>query len=86
MTTKEGQAFAVAKIIEFDKELKSKGLTTDRRLTLWISMPCTGGPPWQCVNEAMYYRSGNEKALKQLRGHVTLCRKLLWVARDLAQE
>eukprot|EP00959_Pyramimonas_sp_CCMP1952_P136946 2865480-Pyramimonas_sp.AAC.1 len=40
----------------------------------------------QCVNEAMYYRSGNEKALKKLRGHVALSRKLLWVARDLAQE
>eukprot|EP00959_Pyramimonas_sp_CCMP1952_P381919 8003202-Pyramimonas_sp.AAC.1 len=61
MTTKEGKAFAVAKIIEFEKELKSKGLTTDRRRALWISMPCTGGSPWQYVNEAMYYRSGNEK-------------------------
>eukprot|EP00959_Pyramimonas_sp_CCMP1952_P473527 9501895-Pyramimonas_sp.AAC.1 len=49
-------------------------------------MPCTRGYPWQYVNEAMYYRSVSEKALKKLKGHVTLFRKLLWVARDLAQE
>eukprot|EP00959_Pyramimonas_sp_CCMP1952_P134933 2823548-Pyramimonas_sp.AAC.1 len=86
MATKEGRAFAVARIIEFDKEIKSKGLTADRRITLWISILCTGGCPWQSVNEAMYYRSGNESALKKLMGHATLLRKLLWVARDLAQE
>eukprot|EP00959_Pyramimonas_sp_CCMP1952_P156005 3263019-Pyramimonas_sp.AAC.1 len=86
MTTKEGKAFAVAKIIELEKEFRCEGLATDRRITLWISIPCTGGPPWQYVNEAMYYRSGNEKALKQLRGHGALLRKLLRIARDLAQE
>eukprot|EP00959_Pyramimonas_sp_CCMP1952_P359044 7517987-Pyramimonas_sp.AAC.1 len=72
MPTKEGKAFAVAKIIEIETELRFKGLTIDRRITLWISMPCAGGSKWQCVNETMYYRSGNEKALKKLRGHVTL--------------
>eukprot|EP00959_Pyramimonas_sp_CCMP1952_P018773 396752-Pyramimonas_sp.AAC.1 len=57
MTTEERKTFTVAKTIEFEKELRCKGLTTDRRMTLWISMPCAGGPPWQCVNEAMHCRS-----------------------------
>eukprot|EP00959_Pyramimonas_sp_CCMP1952_P147204 3080929-Pyramimonas_sp.AAC.1 len=86
MTTKEGKAFAVAQIEEFEKEMKRQGNATDKRITLWISIPWTGGSPRQYVNEARYYRSGNGKALEKLRGHITLFRKLLWVARDLAQE
>ena len=31
-------------------------------------MPCTGGSPWQYVNEALYYRTGNHRALRRLRG------------------
>eukprot|EP00959_Pyramimonas_sp_CCMP1952_P083676 1749592-Pyramimonas_sp.AAC.1 len=67
MTTQEGKAFAVAKIVEFGK-IRRKGLTTDKRMTLWISMPCTGGPPRHYVNEPMCYSSGNEKSPQEIEG------------------
>eukprot|EP00959_Pyramimonas_sp_CCMP1952_P095065 1988277-Pyramimonas_sp.AAC.1 len=63
MTTKEGKAFAAAKLEEFNKEMKSRGQASDKRITFGISIPCTGGSPWQYVSEAVYYCSGNEKAL-----------------------
>eukprot|EP00959_Pyramimonas_sp_CCMP1952_P107658 2250952-Pyramimonas_sp.AAC.1 len=31
-------------------------------------MPCTGGSPWQYVNEAHYFRIGNHRAMRRLRG------------------
>eukprot|EP00959_Pyramimonas_sp_CCMP1952_P076495 1598308-Pyramimonas_sp.AAC.1 len=46
MTTKEGKAFAVAKIVGLERDMIRKCLATDKRITLWVSMPCTGGSPW----------------------------------------
>ena len=37
-------------------------------ITLWSSIPCTGGSSWQYINEMIYYKTGNKKALKRLRG------------------
>eukprot|EP00959_Pyramimonas_sp_CCMP1952_P428372 8972407-Pyramimonas_sp.AAC.1 len=57
-----------------------------RRITLWISIACTGGSPWQHVSEAMYYRSGNAKALKKLMGsHYTVSEVVVGSSR-MAQE
>eukprot|EP00959_Pyramimonas_sp_CCMP1952_P008733 182721-Pyramimonas_sp.AAC.2 len=53
MTTQEGKTFTVAKTEEFEQEMKKHGAATDRRTSLWISMPCTGGSPWQHVNETV---------------------------------
>eukprot|EP00959_Pyramimonas_sp_CCMP1952_P056585 1181817-Pyramimonas_sp.AAC.1 len=39
-----------------------------KHIALWGSMPCTGGSPWQYVNEAHYFRTGNHRALRGLRG------------------
>ena len=41
------------------------------------SIPCTGGSPWQYVNEAHYFRTGNHRALRRLRGVRTDFRYLL---------
>ena len=59
---------------------------SSRHIILWASIPCTGGSPWQYVNEAMYYRNGDQKALRRLKGHRTLFRKLFWTFRRLANE
>ena len=45
-------------------------------ITLWASIPCTGGSSWQYINELFYYKTGNKKALKRLRGLRTLFRRL----------
>ena len=49
MRTDQGRKLALADIREF------KG----KHISLWGSMPCTGGSPWQYVNEAHYFRTGN---------------------------
>ncbi len=33
---------------------------------LWSSIPCTGGSPWQYVNEARHLRTGDKEALEKL--------------------
>eukprot|EP00959_Pyramimonas_sp_CCMP1952_P038173 798846-Pyramimonas_sp.AAC.1 len=49
MRTDEGLRLALSEIKTF------KG----KCIALWGSMPCAGGSPWQCVNEAHYFRTGN---------------------------
>eukprot|EP00959_Pyramimonas_sp_CCMP1952_P011085 232184-Pyramimonas_sp.AAC.1 len=38
-----------------------------KHITLWGSMPCTGGSLWQYVNEAHYFRTGSHSAMRRLR-------------------
>eukprot|EP00959_Pyramimonas_sp_CCMP1952_P236318 4938588-Pyramimonas_sp.AAC.1 len=56
-----------------------------KRIALWGSMPCTGGPPWQCVNEAHCFRTGNHRAMRRLRGIRTDFRYLFWNFREIAR-
>eukprot|EP00959_Pyramimonas_sp_CCMP1952_P199967 4182648-Pyramimonas_sp.AAC.1 len=56
-----------------------------KHITLWGSMPCTGGPPWQCVNEAHYFRTGSHRAMRRLRGIRTDSRYLFWNFREIAR-
>eukprot|EP00959_Pyramimonas_sp_CCMP1952_P106859 2233897-Pyramimonas_sp.AAC.1 len=58
MRTDEGRRLALNDITTF------KG----KHITLWGSMPCTGGSPWQYVNETPYLRTGNHGAMRRLRG------------------
>ena len=76
MTTESGYQYAYDKLMEH----------SSRHVTLWASIPCTGGSPWQYVNEAMYYRNGDKAALRRLKGHRTLLRKLFWAFRRRACE
>eukprot|EP00959_Pyramimonas_sp_CCMP1952_P116187 2428904-Pyramimonas_sp.AAC.1 len=48
-------------------------------------MPCTGGPPWQYVNEAHYFRTGNRRAMRRLRGIRNDFRYLFWNFREIAR-
>eukprot|EP00959_Pyramimonas_sp_CCMP1952_P180471 3773735-Pyramimonas_sp.AAC.1 len=75
MRTDEGLRLALNDIIMF------KG----KRITLWGSMPCTGGSPWQYVNEAHYFRAGNLRAMRWLRGIRTVFRYLFWNFREIAR-
>ena len=76
MTTEFGYMYAISRIREHE----------GHHITLWGSMPCTGGSPWQYVNECMYYRNGDDKAIKRLRGLRTTFRKLFWAFRGLTDE
>eukprot|EP00959_Pyramimonas_sp_CCMP1952_P319813 6692120-Pyramimonas_sp.AAC.1 len=40
-------------------------------IVVWGYIPCVGGSLWQCANEVMYYRNGDEQALPRLRNHRT---------------
>ena len=57
MTTPRGLQRALNVIREFDGPV-----------ALWASIPCTGGSPWQYVNECQYYRHQNIEPLKRLKG------------------
>eukprot|EP00959_Pyramimonas_sp_CCMP1952_P192723 4029760-Pyramimonas_sp.AAC.1 len=72
MRTDEGRRLALNDIKTF------KG----KHITLWASMPCTGGSPWQYVNEAHYFRFGNHRAMRRLRGIRTDVRYLFWFFRE----
>eukprot|EP00959_Pyramimonas_sp_CCMP1952_P401934 8422430-Pyramimonas_sp.AAC.1 len=56
-----------------------------KHITLWGSMPCTGGSPWQHVNEAHYFRAGNHGAMRKLRSIRTDFRYLFWNFREIAR-
>eukprot|EP00959_Pyramimonas_sp_CCMP1952_P196185 4101679-Pyramimonas_sp.AAC.1 len=75
MRTDDGLRLALNDI----KTLKGK------RMTLWGSMPCTGGSPWQYVNEAHYFRARNHGAMRRLRGSRTDFRYLFWNFREVAR-
>ncbi len=45
-------------------------------IALWASIPCTGGSAWQYLNEVMYERTGNQRALRRLKGLRTIFAKL----------
>ena len=75
MTTPEGLNFAIHHVG-----------ACEGPITLWASIPCTGGSPWQYVNEKQYYRNQDIDKLKRLKGHISLFRKLFWSFRDLARE
>eukprot|EP00959_Pyramimonas_sp_CCMP1952_P014211 300812-Pyramimonas_sp.AAC.1 len=47
-------------------------------------MPCTGGSPWQSVNEAHYFRTENHRAMRRFRGIRTDFRYLFWNFREIA--
>ena len=44
----------------------------NQKITLWSSIPCTGGSPWQYVNEAIYIRRGDYAKLEKLQRHRSL--------------
>eukprot|EP00959_Pyramimonas_sp_CCMP1952_P108218 2262625-Pyramimonas_sp.AAC.1 len=75
MRTDKGRRLALNDIKKF------KGQHT----ILWGSTPCTGGSPWQCVNEAHYFRIGNHRATRRLRGIRTDFRPLFWHFREIAR-
>eukprot|EP00959_Pyramimonas_sp_CCMP1952_P124836 2609673-Pyramimonas_sp.AAC.1 len=56
-----------------------------KQITLRGSMPCTGGSPWQRVNEAHYFRAGNHGAMRRLRGIRTDFRYLFGNFREIAR-
>eukprot|EP00959_Pyramimonas_sp_CCMP1952_P096503 2017171-Pyramimonas_sp.AAC.1 len=56
-----------------------------KSITLWGSMPCAGGSPWQCANEAHHFRTGNHRAMRRLRGIRTDFRYLFWYFREIAR-
>eukprot|EP00959_Pyramimonas_sp_CCMP1952_P322137 6740691-Pyramimonas_sp.AAC.1 len=56
-----------------------------KHITLWGSMPGTGGSPWQYVNEAHYFRIGNHRATRRLRGIRTDLRYLFGNFREIAR-
>ena len=45
-----------------------KGWKGRGNVALWSSIPCTGGSSWQYVNEVIYGRTGNDRAMKRVRG------------------
>ena len=55
-------------------------------VTLWASIPCTGGSSWQYINEMIYLKTGNKRALRRLRGLRTTFRKLWSNFVAIAQE
>eukprot|EP00959_Pyramimonas_sp_CCMP1952_P046452 970364-Pyramimonas_sp.AAC.1 len=75
MRTDKGRRLALNHIKKF------KG----QHMTLWGSMPCAGGSPWQYVNEAHYVRTGNHRAMRGLRGIRTDFRYLFWNFREIAR-
>eukprot|EP00959_Pyramimonas_sp_CCMP1952_P288658 6036523-Pyramimonas_sp.AAC.1 len=75
MRTDEGLRIALNDINTF------KG----KHVTSWGSMPCTGGSPWQYVNEARYFRIGSHRAMRRLRGIRTDFRYLFWNFREIAR-
>eukprot|EP00959_Pyramimonas_sp_CCMP1952_P465665 9488721-Pyramimonas_sp.AAC.1 len=56
-----------------------------QRITLWGSMPCAEGSPWQYVNKAHYFRTGNHRAMRRLRGIRTDFRYLFWNFREITR-
>ena len=48
----------------------------NHKIALWSAIPCTGGSPWQYVNEAIYIRRGDHAKLEKLQNHRSLFRKL----------
>eukprot|EP00959_Pyramimonas_sp_CCMP1952_P303471 6350567-Pyramimonas_sp.AAC.1 len=75
MRTDEGRRLA----LNDTKTFKGK------RITLWGSMHCAGGSPWQYVNEAHYFRTGNHRAMRGLRGIRADFRYLVWNFREIAR-
>eukprot|EP00959_Pyramimonas_sp_CCMP1952_P115506 2414514-Pyramimonas_sp.AAC.1 len=75
MRTEEGLTLVLNDIKTFD----------GTHITFWGSMPCTGGAPWQYVNEAHYFRTGNHRAMRRLRGIRTYFRYLFWNFREIAR-
>ena len=56
-----------------------------KHISLWSSIPCTGGSPWQYVNEAIFYRKGDVRSLRRLRGLRTDFRLFWWNFREIAE-
>eukprot|EP00959_Pyramimonas_sp_CCMP1952_P108970 2278714-Pyramimonas_sp.AAC.1 len=54
-------------------------------ITLRGFMPCTEGSPWQYVNVARYFRTGNHRAMRRLRGIRADFRYLFWNFREIAR-
>eukprot|EP00959_Pyramimonas_sp_CCMP1952_P121561 2541803-Pyramimonas_sp.AAC.1 len=75
MRTNEGLRIALNDINTFERT----------HITLWGSMPCTGGSPWQTVNEAHCFRTGNHRAMRRLRGLRTDFRYLFRNFRGIAR-
>eukprot|EP00959_Pyramimonas_sp_CCMP1952_P123261 2576938-Pyramimonas_sp.AAC.1 len=48
-------------------------------------MSCTGGSPWQYVNETHYFRAGSHGAMRRLRGIRTDFRYLFGNFREIAR-
>ena len=59
-----------------DKVLKAVNKYGSPNITLWASIPCTGESAWQYINDMIYLKTGNKKALKRLRGPRTKFRHL----------
>ena len=58
-----------------DKVIKEIQAFNKPSITLWASIPCTGGSSWQYINEMIYLKTGNKKALRRLRCLRTTFRK-----------
>ena len=56
-----------------------------KHISLWSSIPCTGGSPWQYVNESIFYRKGDVRSLRRLRGLRTDFRLFFWNFREIAE-
>ena len=66
MTTAKGLAIAIQAVQNHP----------NNQIALWSAIPCTGGSPWQYVNEAIYTRRGDHVKLQKLHQHRTLFRSL----------
>eukprot|EP00959_Pyramimonas_sp_CCMP1952_P295397 6178453-Pyramimonas_sp.AAC.2 len=75
MRTEEGNNEALGDTREFQ----------GKHMSLWASLPCAGGSPWQHVNEAYYFRRGDHRSLRRLRGIRTDVRYLFWNFREIAR-
>eukprot|EP00959_Pyramimonas_sp_CCMP1952_P200160 4186255-Pyramimonas_sp.AAC.1 len=75
MRAEKGKHKSLRDIQEFQGKLVS----------LWASIPRAGGSPWQRVNEAHYFRRGDHRSFRRLRGIRTDFRCLFWNVREIAR-
>ena len=69
----EAHDLTTAEGLKFAKQCVDKSLAFNGKVLLWISIPCTGGSPWQQINKK--YPSARLK----IRNHIKLFNKL-WSA------
>eukprot|EP00959_Pyramimonas_sp_CCMP1952_P035601 745525-Pyramimonas_sp.AAC.1 len=80
-TEKEDMRTDKGRILVLNDKKKFNGT----HIALWGSMPCTGGSPWQYANETHYFRTGNHRAMRRLRGIRADFIYLFWNSREIAR-